>query len=243
MTAVDEDKVLPANPCRAKGAGGEHAPERPVLTVTQVFTLADRIGVRPIGNIHKRGQGYRLRYRIPGGTMRAHPELFATRSDAGRALWELLNWGQAEGGSETRFRALVLLAAFASLRWGEVTALRRCDLNMAAGPVRVRAAFTERSNGQIILGPPKSRAGLRTVSIPATILPDIAAHLAEHTRPDANALVFTGVKGGPLRRSSFDNSAAGRMWSPGWVSLACMSTTSDTLETPSPQTWASRCAT
>jgi integrase len=68
----------------------------------------------------------------------------------------------------------------------------------------VRAAFTERSNGQIILGPPNSRAGLRTVSIPATILPDIAAHLAEHTRPDANALVFTGVKGGPLRRSSFN---------------------------------------
>jgi len=204
MTAVDEDKVLPANPCRVKGAGGEQAPERPVLTVTQVFTLADRIGVRPIGNIHKRGQGYRLRYRIPGGTMRAHPELFATRSDAERALWELLNWGQAEGGRETRFRALVLLAAFASLRWGEVTALRRCDLYMAASTVRVRAAFTERSNGQIILGPPKSRAGLRTVSIPATILPDIAAHLAEHTRPDANALVFTGVKGGPLRRSSFN---------------------------------------
>jgi len=59
---------------------------------------------------------------------------------------------------------------------------------MAAGAVRVRAAFTERSNGQINLGPPKSRAGLRTVSIPATILPDIAAHLAKHTRPDANAV-------------------------------------------------------
>src|SRR5262249_43929811 len=101
----------------------------------------------------------------------------------------------------------------------------------------------ERSNGQIILGPPKSRAGLRTVSIPATILPDIAAHLAKHTRPDANALVFTGIKGGPLRRSGFNNSAAGRTWSPGWASLACMSTTSGTPEIPSPRIWASRCAT
>jgi integrase len=203
-TAVDEDKILPVNPCRVKGAGGEHAPERPVLTVAQVFTLADRIGARPIGNIHKRDQGYRLRYRLPGGTMRAHPELFATRVAAERAVWELLNQGQAEGTRDTRFRALVLLAAFASLRWGEVTALRRCDLDMAAGTLRVRAAFTERSNGQIILGPPKSRAGLRTVSIPATILPDIAAHLAEHTKPDPDALVFTGIKGGPLRRSGFN---------------------------------------
>jgi integrase len=101
--------------------------------------------------------------------------------------------GPGRGGSDTRFRALVLLAAFVSLRWGEVTALRRCDLDMAAGTVRVRATFTERSNGQIILGPPKSRAGLRTVSIPTTILPDIAAHLAKHTRPDANeraALIY-----------------------------------------------------
>lgn len=204
MTAVNEDKVWPANPCRMKGAGAEHAPERPVLTIAQVFTLADRVGVRPIGNIHRRGQGYRLRYRVLGGAMCAHPELFATRIDAERALWELLNRGQADGQRDTRFRALVLLAAFASLRWGEVTALRRRDLDMTAGAVRVRTAFTERSNGQIILGPPKSRAGLRTVTIPAAILPDVAAHLAEHTQPGPDALVFTGVKGGPLRRSGFN---------------------------------------
>jgi integrase len=171
MTAVDEDKILPANPCRVKGAGSEQAPERPVLTVAQVFTLADRIGVRPVGNIHKRGQGYRLRYRHQG-VMRAHPELFPSREEAERALWDLLNEGRADGERDTRFRALVLLAAFASLRWGEATALRRCDLDVSAGTVRVRAAFTERSDGQVILGPPKSRAGLRTVSLPAAILPD-----------------------------------------------------------------------
>jgi Phage integrase, N-terminal SAM-like domain len=32
-TAVDEDKILPRNPCRIRGAGEEHAAERPVLTV------------------------------------------------------------------------------------------------------------------------------------------------------------------------------------------------------------------
>lgn len=111
---------------------------------------------------------------------------------------------QLPGEQDTRYRALVLLAAFGSLRWGEVTALQRCDLDVDAGTVRVRAAFTERTTGQMILGPPKSRAGVRTVSLPTTILSDLAAHLDEHTKPDRDALVFTGTKGGPLRRSGFN---------------------------------------
>lgn len=124
-------------------------------------------------------------------------------------LWQLLDQGEAEGAHDTRFRALVLLAAFASLRWGGVTALRRCDLDLDAGIVRVRAAFTERSTGQMILGPPKSRAGLRIVSLPAAILPDLAAHLAAHTRPEPDALVFTGVKGTRCAGAASTGSAAG----------------------------------
>jgi len=42
------------------------------------------------------------------------------------------------------------------------------------------------------------------VSVPAAILPDLVAHLAKHTQPGPNALVFTGVKDGPLRRSGFN---------------------------------------
>jgi integrase len=99
---------------------------------------------------------------------------------------------------------LVLLAAFASLRWGEVTALKRRDIDLTAGTVRVRFAYTEQDNGTMILGPPKSRAGRRTVTIPAAIIPAVEAHLAKFTKPDDDALVFTGIKGGPLRRSNFN---------------------------------------
>jgi hypothetical protein len=53
MTAVDEDKILPRNPCRIRGAGDENAAERPVLTVAQAFELAERVGLRPVGNIRK----------------------------------------------------------------------------------------------------------------------------------------------------------------------------------------------
>jgi hypothetical protein len=85
-----------------------------------------------------------------------------------------------------------------------VTALRRCDVDTGNRTVRVRAAFTERANGTMILGPPKSRAGLRTVAIPSAIIPHVVAHLAMYTRPEDSALVFIGVKGGPLRRSGFN---------------------------------------
>jgi integrase len=112
--------------------------------------------------------------------------------------------GKAETTHDDRFRALALLAAFASLRWGEVTALKRRDIDLAAGTVRVRFAYTEQDNGKMLLGPPKSRAGRRTVTIPAGIIPDVKAHLDKYTKRDDDALVFAGIKGGPLRRSNFN---------------------------------------
>ncbi|WP_433475862.1 hypothetical protein ACQPZP_01800 [Spirillospora sp. CA-142024] len=104
---------------------------------------------------------------------------------------------------DERLRAFILLAALASLRWGKITALRRCDLDLTARTVRVRAAYVEQANGRMLLGPPKSKAGVRTVSIPATIAPDLVTHLGKYTNEEAHALVFTGIKGGPLRRSGF----------------------------------------
>lgn len=36
-TAVEDDKLLPRDPCRIRGGGSEHTTERPVLTVGQVL--------------------------------------------------------------------------------------------------------------------------------------------------------------------------------------------------------------
>ncbi|GAA4078998.1 site-specific integrase [Actinomadura miaoliensis] len=205
MTAVVEDKILTRNPCQVRGAGTEDAPERPTLTIAQVFELAERVGVRPVGNIRKLDSGeYRLRYRVKGGTVRRFPQTFATRVEAERVLWKLAEDGHADVTRDDRLRAFILLAAFASLRWGEITALRRCDIDLINRTVRVRAAFVEQANGRMLLGPPKSRAGVRTVSIPAAIVPHLVAHLNRYVRPGDDALVFTGIKGGPMRRSGFN---------------------------------------
>jgi len=206
-TAVEDDKLLPRNPCRIRGAGSEDAAERPVLTVAQVFELADLVGRRPVGNVRRLpGGGYRLRVRLHG-EMRTVPEVYVSRAAAEAAMWVMASNGRADCSQDRRYRVLVLLAAFSSLRWGEVTALRRCDLDVDGGAVRVRAAFTERSTGQIVLGPPKSRAGRRVVGIPGVILPDVRKHLAVFTGPVPDALVFPGPMGGPLRRGNFNRQA------------------------------------
>jgi integrase len=207
MTAVEEDKILPRNPCQIRNAGTEDAAERPVLTVAQVFALAEEVGRRPVGNIRAVPDGYRLRFRR-GGEMRTAPEVYATRPEAERTLWTMAGDCRADCTQDRRFYALVLLATFSSLRWGEVTALRRRDLDLDARTVRIRAAYIERSTGEMLLGPPKSQAGRRIVGIPDAIVPALRAHLAAFVQDEPGALVFPGARGGPIRRGNFNKMSA-----------------------------------
>jgi integrase len=196
-TAVEEDKILPRNPCRVRGAGTEQTPERPVLTVAQVFELAELVGRRPVGNIRRlpdanTGCGHRRH-----GVIRTAPEIYSTRWAAEAALWAMGTDGRADYDHDRRYRAPVLLATFASLRWGEATALRRCDLDLAAGIVRVRAAYAERSTGELVLGPPKSRAARRIVGIPSSIIPALRQHLSLFVGPGSRSAHLPGRQGRP----------------------------------------------
>lgn len=101
-----------------------------------------------------------------------------------------------------RYKALILLATFASLRRGEAIALRRCDIDLAAGTVSIRRQYIELGTGHAP-GPPKSRAGFRTVAIPAPITEALAGHLDSYVGQEPGALVFTGALGGVLRRGNF----------------------------------------
>jgi integrase len=147
-TAVD-DGLIRRNPCRIKGAGQERSPERPVLTIRQVFALADAIG--------------------------------------------------------PRFRALILLAVFGSLRWGELAALRRRHIDLISGTLRVEVSVVELVDGSLVTGPPKSEAGKRAVTLPAFLLPEVVTHLEQFTSPGDDSLVFVGPKNGPLRRPNFSS--------------------------------------
>jgi integrase len=147
MTAVNEDRIIPRNPCQVRGADKEHPTERPVLAAAEVVTLAEAM--------------------------------------------------------PARYRAVILLTTFASLRFGEVTALQRFDGELTAGTVRVRRQFVEVRGQGLVPGPPKSQAGVRTVSIPRSVAESMRDHLAEYVDDDPAALVFTGPKGGPIWRGNF----------------------------------------
>jgi integrase len=141
--------------------------------------------------------------------MRTAHERFSTRPAAERALWKkMADEGHPDCTHDRRFYALVLLATFASLRWGEATALRRADIDLKARTVRVRAAYVERSTGEMLIGPPKSKAGRRIVGIPAAIVPDLTQHLAIYVKDEPGAPVFAGVQGGPIRRGNFNRMSA-----------------------------------
>jgi integrase len=112
--------------------------------------------------------------------------------------------------TDERYRVLVLLAAFTSLRWGELAALRRSDIDAQARTVRVTRQLNERDGGGFTFGPPKSEAGVRIVAIPELITPDLAAHIMTYARPGDDGLIFTSPGGGPLRHTNFRR----RFWVP-----------------------------
>ncbi len=107
---------------------------------------------------------------------------------------------------QPRYRALVLLATFASLRWGELLALRRSDLDLDELTVGVSKAVVE-DRGRLSLGSTKSYAGARIVSIPSVVVPDIRSHLEWFAEPGPSGRVFVGPKGATPRRANFN-----RIW-------------------------------
>ena len=106
-----------------------------------------------------------------------------------------------------RWRLMVLLGAFASLRPEELAELRRRSVDLAACSLRVTQASPELTNGRRVTGDPKTRAGKRTVYLPDFMLPELRRHLQWFAEKDPDGLLFVGEKGAPFRRSTF-----GRKW-------------------------------
>ncbi len=99
-----------------------------------------------------------------------------------------------------QYRAFVLAAALASLRWGELVALRRRDIDLEAGLIFVRRALVERG-GTLEVSLPKGNK-TRTVALPEILVQELREHLTR-VGEDADASVFTGERGGTPRRGNW----------------------------------------
>jgi integrase len=78
-------------------------------------------------------------------------------------------------------------------------------MDLVAGVVHVVESQHELVDRRIVTGPPKTEAGRRTVRIPPHLLPVLSEHLNNWVGSEPGALVFTGDKGGWLRRSQWNS--------------------------------------
>jgi integrase len=116
-------------------------------------------------------------------------------------LWRLAD------AIDGRYRAFVVLAGYSGLRVGELLALRWEHVDMLRRKVTVVETLTDLA-GRISFGPPKTRAALRTVSVPSVVVDELAR--IPTSPPDKRDLVFTSPEGQPVRPTLFRR----RFWSP-----------------------------
>jgi integrase len=102
----------------------------------------------------------------------------------------------------SRYRVLVLLAAFGGLRWGELAGLRRRRVDLLRRTVTVAEIVTE-VNGLLDIGPPKTEAGRRTVVLSGFLIDELAAYLDQRGDIGPDGLVFPAAEGGLMRRLNF----------------------------------------
>src|SRR5690606_27009302 len=112
------------------------------------------------------------------------------------------------GATPDYYRPLVALLAGTGLRWGEATALQPedFDLDGRSPTVRVSRAWKKGASGPY-LGSPKSRKGIRTVTLGSALVAMLRPLVAATTRGD---LVFTSRAGERVQSQHF----AYRVWRP-----------------------------
>ena len=94
---------------------------------------------------------------------------------------------------------VVTILAFTGLRWSELVGLRVGDIDLAARRLYVRQAAPE-LEGRIIVGPPKTRAAVRTVPLPQVV---VEAFTPRITGRAPREQAITSPNGGFLRSNNW----------------------------------------
>jgi integrase len=108
------------------------------------------------------------------------------------------------------WRAMIALALGCGLRFGEIVALRRSDVDLRARPpvVRVRRAVGTGPGGKRYEKDPKSRAGIRDQRIPEGVGKVLTEHLRTYVT-GRDGLLFPGPSGDWLQPTRFRDLAGG----------------------------------
>lgn len=108
------------------------------------------------------------------------------------------------------WRAMIALALGCGLRFGEIAALRRSDVDLRARPpvVRVRRAVGTGPGGKRYEKEPKSRAGIRDQRIPGGVGKVLTEHLRTYVA-GRDGLLFPGPSGDWLQPTRFRDLVGG----------------------------------
>jgi integrase len=112
------------------------------------------------------------------------------------------------GVIDQRYRALVLTAAYAGCRFGELAGLKVHRLDLLRRTLTIAEALSE-VRGRVRLAPPKIAASRRQLALPRFLGDELNAHLVNWP-PKEDGFVFTAAQGGPLLRRNFRR----RTWLP-----------------------------
>ncbi len=114
---------------------------------------------------------------------------------------ELADLADGLGG----YGAMAFLGAVLGLRWGEVAGLRVGRLDLLRNELTVAEQIVRGKGGVSFPGPPKSRAGRRTMAMPTWLSEMLAAHLHQRglTAVDRDNRVFAWPSGAHLSYSAW----------------------------------------
>ncbi|MHC3004724.1 tyrosine-type recombinase/integrase [Gordonia sp. GN26] len=94
---------------------------------------------------------------------------------------------------------IVRILAYTGLRWGELTGLNVADVDLLRRRISVRRSMTQ-VGGTLMTGKPKSRAGIRTVPLPRSLIAVLAARVDGRPR---TAPAVTSPRGARLSRENW----------------------------------------
>ncbi len=112
----------------------------------------------------------------------------------------------AESAPEA-YRVAVPVAAWCGLRFGELIELRRKDIQNDDDRMvlKIRRAATRVEN-KLVVGPPKTDAGIRDVTVPPHVAEQLREHMKKYTGRGPEAFVFTTTRGRRLSTTAFTKS-------------------------------------
>ncbi len=109
--------------------------------------------------------------------------------------------------SPPRYRVLALTAGYTGLRFGELAGLKESRINLLERSLQVTHNLADVS-GVVTIGPVKTPASRRRISLPAFLCDQLGSHLGSFR--NESGFVFTSPTGSPLRRTNYRR----RVWIP-----------------------------